>query len=154
MIKNLVVVCTIVAGLLVASVYGASAAGAPALTPTATPPGLRDGRRAMIYQIRRRMAITATPAPASLPQATGGCSIDWGLPVTYDNQKAIIACHRQLYPFNPATGRHEDGAGTGAPPLCPPAGSPWEIQFNTSNCWAINYGTPAALTATAPPAYP
>lgn len=62
------------------------------------------------------------------------CVIDWSLDATYANLQLILACHRIVSPETF---------------LCPPTGSAWEHFFNNSQCWLINYGTPASLTATA-----
>lgn len=63
----------------------------------------------------------------------------WSLPVTYENLNLILSDHRAHCPDTL---------------LCPPPGNPWEPTFNTAGCWAQNYGTPAALTATAQPPMP
>lgn len=89
---------------------------------------------------------SATPPPSATPEMGHSepdafCKIDWTLAVSYENQRAILSCYRALYSMS-------------GPPLCPPAFSEWEAVFNSSVCWAINHGTPAALTATAQPPTP
>jgi len=100
-----------------------------------------------------RITSTATPTSTQFQVETflsragdngpNQCAIDWTLPVTYENQRDILSCYRALYP-NPDY----------APPLCPPAQSDWNVVFNSSVCWAMNYGTPTALTATVVPPTP
>lgn len=91
------------------------------VSPIAAPPALSD-------------TPTSAPVIINSPQ----CAIDWSLLVTDENQRKILSCYHLLYP-----------APDYGPPLCPPAFSQWESVFNSSVCWAINHGTPAALTATA-----
>ena len=103
---------------------------------------------------------TETPAsPGELPIVSGPpCSIDWTIVVNADNHRAILSCYKALTQYAQSMGYTPNA------PLCPPSGSEWELVFNSSVCWSINHGTPAALTATAigplplytpsPPAYP
>jgi len=92
-----------------------------------------------------------TPAPSPTEHAasasvvaTPPCVLDWSLPVNADNHRAILSCYKQLY-ADPITG----WIVPGSPYLCAPAGNPWESVFSSVTCWAINHGTPSALTATA-----
>lgn len=85
-------------------------------------------------------------APADAPAPTPPCELDWSLPVNWPNTQALLSCYKLLYPWDETTHTYP---GATEHPLCPPAGSPWEAVFNNSVCWAINHGTPAAMTATA-----
>jgi hypothetical protein len=122
----------------------------PALTATATLSLSPTPSKIASRQLTPSVTPTppATSAMAADESTAAPCSIDWSVPVNAENQRAILACYKQLYPFNPALGTFTDANGNPAPPLCPPAFSPWEAMFNTSVCWSINHGTPAALTAT------
>lgn len=82
--------------------------------------------------------LSDTLTPASVIMDAPQCVIDWSLPVSDDNARAILSCYKALYPYP-----------TRGPLLCPPAFSEWEVVFSSGECWAQNHGTPAALTATA-----
>lgn len=92
---------------------------------------------------------TATPTPIIEPLAQAHetqappCVIDWTLEYTDDNARAILSCYKA---------RKAVGLNDG--PLCAPPDSIWDEHFSSAVCWAINHGTPAALTATAIPPTP
>lgn len=87
---------------------------------------------------------TATPEPQIQNTSAGPvCVIDWSLSYTDDNARAILSCYKA---------RKFSGLNDG--PLCAPPDSVWDKHFNSVVCWAINHGTPAALTATAMPPTP
>lgn len=65
----------------------------------------------------------------------------WTQPVSSDLMYGVLACWRELYPFDPNLGIYINPEGTPMPPLCPPLGSDWEPTFNTSECWNINHPT-------------
>jgi hypothetical protein len=127
---------------------------APTATPTLTATATLSLSPTPSKIASRQLTPSVTPtAPVTSVMAADEstavpCSIDWNLPTTYENTQYILWCYKQLYPFNPALGTFTDANGNPAPPLCPPAFSPWEQVFNTSTCWSINHGTLAALTAT------
>lgn len=87
---------------------------------------------------------TATLEPQIQDTSAGPvCVIDWSLAYTDENARIILSCYKA---------RKLSGLNDG--PLCAPPDSIWDEHFNSAVCWAINHGTPAALTATIIPPTP
>lgn len=102
---------------------------------------------APVFQLIQTATPTPRPVIEPLAQAhetqAPPCVIDWTLAYTDDNARAILSCYKA-----------RQAAGLNDGPLCAPPDSTWDSHFNSSVCWAINHGTPAALTATAMPPTP